>query len=340
MSKTLLETLADGGDPVTDEEETSSPESVVEEESEGADELEGSSESTEESSEGTDGFPGLTLEHLESLTGMKLRKYGDVESALRGLAEGARAVGQRNQDAEMWQLLKQQPQEVQQAIGRILSGEKSSEPVSSPVSSDALPRSYDEFEILQKRVLDSEGNVRPNADPGAVAALQRSQRQMQETLLRLASNPAEFLASQAQTLQQKLRDEILRETTQTAAQQAATQREEAEVQQISQQYASQLYENGDLESMKLTPFGSKVKSEFDELTSDGMSRVKALRKAIKYAMAGSPQPNKTKPVNSRSTRKPAVAVPPKGGMDQREFFQKNSREGLVKLFEAIGGDKE
>ena len=71
----------------------------------------------------------------------------------------------------------------------------------------------------------------------------------------------------------------------------------------------------------------KVRQEYMDLTNSELSDSmpagpRAYRKAISYALAGTPQPRKTKAPSPRADRKPPVA-PPADGIDLDRFFEED-----------------
>jgi len=311
-------------------------EGAVEETTDGA--VGGAEETSEEGTEGTteeSSELGLSLEQLAELTGLDLSPYQDTQSALKGLAEAKRLVGVKNEAAERWNALTELPREQQEAIVAILKGEQPSQaPPQEPSQGTPItPQSFEEYELLQKQVYDEQGNVRQNVDPSKVSALQKLDRGMRESLLKLATDPASYLKEHFQSLGKELREEVLKETQTVQEKKLEEQRVMTEIRSIEEQHAKQLYT--DAKNRTFTPFGEKVKAEFDDLMSGGYSdAAKALRKAISVVQASAPRPNGTKKVTSNGQRKPGVAVPPKKGLDLDKFFEEGGN--LVSLAKELG----
>jgi len=257
---------------------------------------------------------------------------------LKGLAEAKRLVGVKNEAAERWNALTELPREQQEAIVAILKGEQPSQDVPSQEPSKGTPispQSFEEYELLQKQVYDEQGNVRQNVDPSKVSALQKLDRGMRESLLKLATDPAAYFKEHFQSLGKELREEVLKETQTVQEKKLEEQRVMTEIRSIEEQHAKQLYVDGNVKSRSFTPFGEKVKAEFDDLMSGGYSdAAKALRKAISAVQASVPRPSGTKKVTSNGQRKPGVAVPPKKGLDLDKFFEEGGN--LVSLAKELG----
>jgi len=319
-------------------EATNEVEGAVEETSDGA--VEGAVEEASEVEEGTSEETselGISLDQLAELTGLDLSPYQDTQSALKGLAEAKRLVGVKNEAAERWNALTELPREQQEAIVAILKGEQpSQEPSQEPTQGSPIsPQSFEEYELLQKQVYDEQGNVRQNVDPTKVSALQKLDRGMRESLLKLATDPAAYFKEHFQSLGKELREEVLKETQTVQEKKLEEQRVMTEIRSIEEQHAKQLYVDGNVKSRSFTPFGEKVKAEFDDLMSGGYSdAAKALRKAISAVQASVPRPSGTKKVTSNGQRKPGVAVPPKKGLDLDKFFEEGGN--LVSLAKELG----
>jgi len=331
--QTDVDTGSQGVSEATNEEAVEGAvEGAVEETTDGA--VEGAEETSEEGTEESSEL-GLSLEQLAELTGLDLSPYQDTQSALKGLAEAKRLVGVKNEAAERWNALTELPREQQEAIVAILKGEQPSQAPSQEPSQGTpiTPQSFEEYELLQKQVYDEQGNVRQNVDPSKVSALQKLDRGMRESLLKLATDPAAYFKEHFQSLGKELREEVLKETQTVQEKKLEEQRVMTEIRSIEEQHAKQLYT--DAKNRTLTPFGEKVKAEFDDLMSGGYSdAAKALRKAISVVQASAPRPNGTKKVTSNGQRKPGVAVPPKKGLDLDKFFEEGGN--LVSLAKELG----
>ena len=129
--------------------------------------------STEEAS------PSL-FDRVKQISGLDLSgKYADEDEALRGLAEAARLVGIRNEKSELFDQLNEAIKGREQEFQEWLAGEEAK---AAPVVTDngELPRSVDEYRLLQAQLFDERGQPRKDADPAAVRKVQQMNRRLQE----------------------------------------------------------------------------------------------------------------------------------------------------------------
>jgi hypothetical protein len=263
--------------------------------------------STEEAS------PSL-FDRVKQISGLDLSgKYADEDEALRGLAEAARLVGIRNEKSELFDQLNEAIKGREQEFQEWLAGEEAK---AAPVVTDngELPRSVDEYRLLQAQLFDERGQPRKDADPAAVRKVQQMNRRLQEVAYKLAVAPEEFLKPYIEPL----KEEILKTSVQSSQQTIAQQRAMAEMEAITKEHADALYVGGD--QNKPSPFFHKVAEKIRTLVeATGVEpNPKTYRLAIQMAQGETATPQPTRKPGKAAMRQPAVAAPTRDAGDELE----------------------
>lgn len=263
--------------------------------------------STEEAS------PSL-FDRVKQISGLDLSgKYADEEEALRGLAEAARLVGIRNEKSELFDQLNEAIKGREQEFQEWLAGEETK---AAPVVTDSgeLPRSVDEYRLLQAQLFDERGQPRKDADPAAVRKVQQMNRRLQEVAYKLAVAPEEFLKPHIEAI----KEDLLKTTVQTSQQTIAQQRAMAEMEAITKEHADALYVGGD--QNKPSPFFYKVAEKIRTLVeATGVEpNPKTYRLAIQMAQGETATPQPTRKPGKAAMRQPAVAAPTRDAGDELE----------------------
>ncbi|MFZ5832395.1 MAG: hypothetical protein ACOY3P_20100 [Planctomycetota bacterium] len=257
--------------------------------------------------------PTTSLMERLRAKGVDVSKYSDDEALLQGLLEAQRLVGTRNEDAARWQRLAtvigDRGDEFREVLRQFVAGTQTA-PAAAPPQAvtqkdvDELPASIYEASLLAQAVYDAEEKVKPGQEANA-RRLAAMERKIQATVLQLARDPASFL----KPMFEQFRQELSREFRTEAQQVEQVRQTQTALQQVIQKHKDVLYEGGNLEQAKLTPFGNKVLTELREVESQfGNANPQAnLQMAIRLAQAGLPKPNQPRPGAARAARVPAVA---------------------------------
>lgn len=210
-------------------------------------------------------------------------KYKTPRDAIRGLVEGARLVGQRNDKAAFYDKLNTD-ESIQRQVFERLSQKFA--PIPAPPTqqpSAAQPRQQQQqqqvgppkFDPRWRAHFDANGTPKPNADPNVVAAVQ----QWQEEKRRWDEDPMAYLqpaiAKEAERLfneqmersrqeQQQREQEAIQRQIQAESEQA----DRAEGYQLLSQEYPWVYENGD---------PNKPYTEHGQLFADKLSEALSLR---------------------------------------------------------------
>lgn len=254
------------------------------------------------------------FDRVKQISGLDLSgKYADEDEALRGLAEAARLVGIRNEKSELFDQLNEAIKGREQEFQEWLAGEEAK---AAPVVTDngELPRSVDEYRLLQAQLFDERGQPRKDADPAAVRKVQQMNRRLQEVAYKLAVAPEEFLKPYIEPL----KEEILKTTVQSSQQTIAQQRAMAEMEAITKEHADALYVGGD--QNKPSPFFHKVAEKIRTLVeATGVEpNPKTYRLAIQMAQGETATPQPTRKPGKAAMRQPAVAAPTRDAGDELE----------------------
>lgn len=267
---------------------------------------------------------GWTLADLEKHTGLDLSTYDNPQAALKGLAEAKRLVGRRNEEAETFRRLEQAIQGREKEFLQWLNGQTAAAPAPDSTS-DAAPKTYAELQLLEQRIYDEHGKVRPGADPALVRQYQQSQQQIAQGVFDLLNNPDKVLSP----AMERLKGEIL-QTVQAMSQQYEQQRQEAaEWTRVVEEHKDLLFDGGDLE--KPTAFADKVKNRYYALLDEGMPKLPVTyRMAMKEVQADMPKPQGTRRPNPKGKHEPPVSPPTHETVDAEEFFAERSAKGQTK----------
>jgi len=182
------------------------------------------------------------------------QKYRSDDEYLRASTEAFRALSRRDEDAVLGRALRGQ----EQAFLAFLQAQQQQQHTPPPQQQQQeQPPSWEEFQLLKAKVLDNQGNLRPDASHGDVEQLAAMNDVFQRTLFDLAFRREEAIGSsvdpklnQAQQIfQHQIAAELQRREQMVA--------EEQRVSDFEGQHKSWLYADKNTIDSGLTPLGQK-----------------------------------------------------------------------------------
>ncbi len=242
-------------------------------------------------------------------------KYQDDLELLRGLDNAVRLIGQRNEDAQLGRLLREDPEAARRYLEQVagVTDEPQQEPAAAgrqaqQRQAEALgaPRWDPKWEYL----FDAEGKPRPDADPAEVRKAQKWATDFRRWQIEFAQNPEEKLAP---LVEQKAR-EILQQELGAYHYQMTDQ---MKAQQFLEQNKDWLFEGGQVGG-ELSEAGRLFQEGLQEAAAMNLQGHDAMvRYATNYALASvklervNAPPGDTKPPsNPQGARhQPSTAVP-------------------------------
>jgi hypothetical protein len=267
------------------------------------------------------------LSYIRDQFGLDLTdKYADPEEGLRGLVEGYRKVGERNEDAQRWKQFQQaaagkSPEE----IIALVSGQSPTQ-AKAPASDDWMAG------VTAEQVRTWQALVDAGKAPADIAQkLATVQAKVYEAMLGFALSPEKAVAPFVQKHTKEL-EAKLQQVTQTDQERASQQA----MRGWEDKNSSVLYVDGD-PSKGSTAIGQQA---WDLFTTDKdlafiPDPVGRANKALQLALAGQPRAAVPRRPGVKAMRQPAVAAPPKTMMTADEFFAqyKGPEERAIEAFQ-------
>ncbi len=275
----------------------SAPDGVQDETAEGQ-----SSDGSEEPSD--DGRPKQLIQWMKDRLGADYaEKYQDDLELLRGLDNAVRLIGQRNEDAQLGRMLREDPEGalryLREVAGVPLDGAGGQQPQAAAADRQAqqqqaealgAPRWDPKWEYL----FDAEGKPRPDADPAEVRKAQKWATDFRRWQIEFAQNPESKLAP---LVEQKAREILQQELGAFTYQ----MNDQMKAQQFVDQNKEWLFEGGQVGG-NLTEAGKLFYEGLQEAAAMNVQGHDAMvRYATNYALAA---------VKLDHVKNPSAAAPP------------------------------
>jgi hypothetical protein len=252
------------------------------------------------------------LSYIRDQFGLDLTdKYADPEEGLRGLVEGYRKLGERNEDAQRWKQFQQaasgkSPEE----IIALVSGQTPAQP-KTPASDDWMAG------VTAEQVRTWQALVDAGKAPADIQQkLASVQAKVYDAMLGFALSPEKAVAPFVQKHTKEL-EAKLQQVTQTDQERASQQA----MRGWEEKNSSVLYVDGDA-SKGSTAIGQQAWKLYttDKDLAFIPDPVGRANKALQLAMADQPRSAVPRRPGVKAMRQPAVAAPPKTMMSADEFF--------------------
>ncbi len=228
-------------------------------------------------------------------------KYQTDEDALKGLAEAARTLGKRNEDAEYGKRLREQIAGREEQILALLQGndeEKKQKTDDGPEYDPAW-----KFQIVQNA--EGEWVAAKGAPPDVVQKLRKYTEWREKRLDELARSPTGYVEEALKKKNADI-DKLVRETV---AQELYRHQVSSQLQSWEGENRELLYVNGKDESGGLTPIGHAIIEQDGELQKNGVQDPIARLNLAKQLAVAKHQAvsTKIKKIPAKLIRKPAIA---------------------------------
>lgn len=241
-----------------------------------------------------------------------VEKYeGDHHKAVEGMAHATKTVSERNEKAEAWDKIRAQFSD-DQLHSLVTTGE-----LPPPPEAQAEPAKVADAQKFDASwfVLDGQGGVTraPHAPPNAAHLYQ-------ERLLQMATDPMAALKEPLEAIMAPLRETV--ETSQSQAQERANR---AEWRQVEDEFADQLFVDGDRQS--LSTIGQRVN---DNVENFGITDARRLRRLIElvHGTGNGPPLKGAKAPLPKSMRQATATKPAKVVMSIEQMFKSVEDGGL------------
>ncbi len=254
---------------------------------------------------------------LQAETGVDLSKYSNDAEARKGLAEAAKMVGQKNEDAAKFRALVNQLRAnnvSNEDIQTFLGGTVPTREVEPAGDSVKYPTSFDEYLLLESKVIGDDGNVKPGVDPNDVRRLQATQKRLHEHNFRetFREPEARGMSPEEVAVAMEARDDQFRR------------------QAILDENADMLYVDGD-PNKGITSTGQQVIDYIGQIAQGGNGDTSQLKAAIEHVQLTIDKPKSTKRVKSTAKRKVGVKASAEE-FDKEKFFRDGGKpSGLVAM---------
>ena len=262
------------------------------------------------------------------------QKYTSEDDLVAGLAQAVRLVGKKNDQAEAYNRILEAVEGREQEFTQFLKGEYSPS-VDSGKKDDKsdLPTTKAEYQLLQARVYDDSGKIRPNADREDIRRLRAADERIAEVTVRMASDPKGFFKEALADF----KDSLLKEINQQTSQQFETTTEQARLAEINKREAKFLYVGGEpAADATLTEWGKQAVETYSKLVdSAGLDpnakHVRLWEEAISLTKKTVPKPKGTRSPNPHADHQTPIGGPKKSKIDEKAYFRKHGLGSLVPL---------
>ena len=298
------------------EEEVTEEEEVTPEEGEPEEETEGEPEEKPEED---------PLRDLEAQTGLNLSKYKTFEAAIQGMAESTRLVGQRNAEAQQYQVLREKlgkdPLEALQELAATPEPQSKEDKVTPE-------------QVALWRAQDAAGTLTESDRSKLNDVALKSERLLIEMV-----NQGDI-----KTFVDSVVQERVNQAMQQQSEQSVEQQQQQQMDTWIKEHSKELYLDPAVGVQSgLTPFGQQVLENYQNYPGcQAIQGDDAARSQVAYDMALAKQPKTTRKPSRAAQHEPAVAKAKKVTQTVEEWAAKQRAEGkkvsLAEMARLFGPD--